>query len=43
MDKTLEKFWNNCNRAFAHLEINEHLINYNNLVNKWENKFNIHA
>jgi 2-polyprenyl-3-methyl-5-hydroxy-6-metoxy-1,4-benzoquinol methylase len=35
----LEYFWNNCNTAFSHITINQHLGNYNKLTNFWENNF----
>lgn len=35
----LKNFWNNCDLAFAHNEINKHLGNYNVLTKKWENQF----
>lgn len=32
----IEKFWNNCDKTFAHVSINKYLGNYQSLCNNWD-------
>lgn len=34
-----EEFWEQCDRAFAHLDINDHLVSQESLYNSWKRSF----